>query len=107
MPEYLYREEKSNDIIDETEDLSEPGRKLGNQWDSNTASLNKTRLEGKLVGKNAVNLSTRNLSRSEISMLSTGLKFLPSANKIDRAKLKRALEEYGGKLHLMWHFRKD
>ena len=36
---------------------------------------------------------------------------MPSANKIDRAKLKRErerereFEEYGRKLHLMWHFR--
>ena len=35
-----------------------------------------------------------------------GLKFLPSANEIDRAKLKRELEEYGRKLRL-WHFRND
>ena len=32
---------------------------------------------------------------------------MPSANKIDRAKLKRELEEYGRKLRLMWHFRND
>ena len=32
---------------------------------------------------------------------------MPSVNKIDRAKLKRELEEYGRKLHLMWHFRND
>ena len=29
------------------------------------------------------------------------------ANKIDRAKLKTELEEYGRKLWLMWHFRND
>ena len=32
---------------------------------------------------------------------------MPSANKIDRAKLKRELEEYGRKLRLKWHFRND
>ena len=52
-------------------------------------------------------LSRRNLSWSEISLLSKSLKFVPSANKIDRAKLKRELEEYGRKLRLMWHFRND
>ena len=36
-----------------------------------------------------------------------GLKFAPSANKIDRAKLKRELEEYGRKLCLMRYFRND
>ena len=40
-------------------------------------------------------------------MLSKGLKFEPSANKIDWAKLNRELEEYERKLHLMWHFRND
>ena len=32
---------------------------------------------------------------------------MPTANKIDRAKLKTELEEYGRKLRLMWHFRND
>ena len=30
-----------------------------------------------------------------------------TANKIDRARLKTELEEYGRKLRLMWHFRND
>ena len=55
----------------------------------------------------SVNLSRRNLSSAEISLLSKGLKFVPTANKIDQAKLKRELEEYGRKLRLMWHFRND
>ena len=107
LPEYLSREEKNHDIVDGTEDLSEPSKQLENHQDSNTDSLNKTRLEGKFVSKNVINLSRINLSRSEISLLSKGLKFVPSANKIDRAKLKRELEEYGRKLRLMWHFRND
>ena len=49
----------------------------------------------------------RNLSASEICLFSESLKFVLSANKIDRAKLKRELEEYGRKLRLMWHFRND
>ena len=52
-------------------------------------------------------LSRRNLSWSEISLLSKSLKFVPSANEIDRAKLKRELEEYGRKIRLMWYFRND
>ena len=65
------------------------------------------RLEGKFVSKNVINLSRRNLSSAEISLLSKGLKFVPTANKIDQAKLKRELEEYGRKRRLMWHFRND
>ena len=32
---------------------------------------------------------------------------MPTANKIDRAKVKTELEEYGRKLRLMWHFSND
>ena len=39
--------------------------------------------------------------------MSKGLKFVPTANKIDTAKLKTELEEYGRKLQPMWHFRND
>ena len=42
-----------------------------------------------------------------ISLLSKGLKLVPTANKIDRAKLKTELEEYGRKPQLIWHFRND
>ena len=71
----------------------------------NIVSQAGVRLEGKFVSKNVIHLSRRNLSASEISLLSKGLKFMP--NKIDRAKLKTELEEYGRKLRLMWHFRND
>ena len=63
------------------------------------------RLEDKFVGKNVINLSRRALYSAEISSLSKGLKFVPTANKIDQAKLKIELEEYRRKLRLMWHFR--
>ena len=56
LPEYLYREEKSNDIVDGRGGLSEAAKKLDNHQHSNTASLNKTRLEGEFVSKNVVNL---------------------------------------------------
>ena len=70
LPEYLSREEKNHDIVDGTEDLSEPSKQLENHQDSNTDSLNKTRLEGKFVSKNVINLSRRNLSWTKISLLS-------------------------------------
>ena len=70
LPEYLPRGEKNNDIVDGTEDLSEPGKQLDNHQDSNTDSLAKTRLEGKFVSKNVINLSRRNLSWTKISLLS-------------------------------------
>ena len=74
---------------------------------SNCAIVRDSRLEGKFVSQNVINLSRRNLSAAEISLLSKGLKFVPTANRIDRAKLKTELEQYGRKLRLMWHFRND
>ena len=65
------------------------------------------RLEGKFISKNVINLSRRNLSSAEIPLLSKGLKFVPTTNRIDQANLKRELEEYGRKLRLMWLFRYD
>ena len=70
LQEILSRKEKNNDIVDGTANLSEPGKQLNNHRDSNTASLKKTRLEGKFVTKNVINLSKTNLPRSEKSLLS-------------------------------------
>ena len=67
----------------------------------NTTSHKRLWLEGKLVNKNVINLSRRILYPPEISLLFKGLKFVLSANKIDWAKLKRELEEYGRKLRFM------
>ena len=107
LTEVLNEEEKCNDSIDSTGNCSEPGTQANDHQDINTAFYKGLRLEGKFVSKNVFNLSRRNLSPPEISLLSKGLKFVSSANKIDRAILKRQSEEYGRKLRLMWHFRND
>ena len=60
---------------------------------NNEATYKGERLEGKFVNSNIINLSRRNLSEAEISLLSKGQKFLPTVNKIDRTKLKAELEE--------------
>ena len=60
---------------------------------------------GKFVSDNVVNLSRRNLSTAEISLLSKGLKFVPTPTYVDRAVLKAELEAFGRKLRLKWHFR--
>ena len=96
-----------NEIRSSAEDSSsDEVEKVPNESE-NVAMFRGIRLEGKFVSKNVINLSRRNLSSAEISLLSKGLKFVPTANKIDQAKLKRELEEYGRKLRLMWHFRND
>ena len=74
---------------------------------NNIATYQRERFEGKFVSSNVNNLSRRNHSEAKIPFLSKGLKFAHTANKIDRTKLKKELEEYGRKLQLMWHFRND
>ena len=101
LMDVLNEEEKSNDLLYSIGNCSEPGTQVSDHQDINTAFYKGLRLEGKFVCKNVFNRSRRNLSLSEISLLSKGLKFVPSAKKIDRAKLKRELEEYGRTLRLM------
>ena len=52
------------------------------------------RIKRKFVSNNVVNLSKRQLTNTEISLLSKGLKFVPTSNKINKAKLKLELEVY-------------
>ena len=65
------------------------------------------RIKGRFVSKNVVNLSKWKLTKAEISLLSKGLKFVPTSNHINKAKLKMELEAYGRMLRLKWHFRND
>ena len=69
--------------------------------DDNRAKLKDNRLEGKFARKNVINLSQRQLIKSEMSLLSKGLEFLPTPNRIDKAKLKQEVEFIGRKLRLM------
>ena len=45
--------------------------------------------------------------KSEISLLSKGLKFIPTSNTINKAKLKIELEAFGRMLRLKWFFWND
>ena len=65
------------------------------------------RLEGKFVSKNVVNLSKKVLTEAEVSVLSKGLKFCPTAKEIDRAKIKEDLEKFGRRLRLKWYYRNE
>ena len=73
----------------------------------NEAEMCDGRLKGRFVSKNVINLSKRNLTENEISLLSKGLNFIPTCNKVDIAKLKLELEQFGRMLRLKWHFRDD
>ena len=96
-----------NEIINSAGNTPNIEEKYDNGNINNIATYKGERLEGKFVSSNVINLSRRDLSEAEISLLSKGLKFVPTADKIDRAKLKTELEEYERKLRLMWHFRND
>ena len=65
------------------------------------------RIRGKNVSKNVANLSKWKLTKVEISLLSKGLKFVPTSNHINKAKLQLKLEAYERMLRLKWHFRND
>ena len=54
-----------------------------------------------------MNLSRRNLTGSEIPLLSKGLNFVPNSDTIDKAKLKIESEALGRILRLKWHFRNE
>ena len=69
--------------------------------DDNRAKLKNNRLNGKFISKNVISLSQRQQTKSEISLLSKELKFVPTPDRIDKAKLKQELEVFGRKLTLM------
>ena len=102
----LNTEDKKNEKFNSTENLYNCAKEGNILKRNNIVSQMGVRLKCKFVSKNVINLSRRNLSTSEILLLSKGLKFVHTANKIDRVKLKTELE-YGRKLWLMWHFRND
>ena len=52
-------------------------------------------------------LHRRNVTDSEISLLSKGLNFVPTSNRKDKAKLKTELEALGRILPLNWHFKNE
>ena len=72
---------------------------------TNSATLVNERYEGKFVSPDVVNLSRRNLTSNKISLLFTGLKFVPTPRGINKALIKEELEAYGG--NCMWHFHND
>ena len=73
----------------------------------NAAKMLDNRLEGNFVCKNVMNLSRKNLTGSEISLLSKGPNFVLTFNITDKAKLKMELEAFGRILRLKWHFRNE
>ena len=59
-----------------------------------------------IVSKKGHVLKESNMA-SQKGVRSKGVKFVPAADTIDRAKLKAELKEYRRKLRLLWPFRND
>ena len=85
-PQFHYLRKWENEIINSPGNTPDIEEKHDNGNINNKATYKGERLESKFVSSNAINLSRKNLSEAEISLLSKGLKFVPTANKIDRAK---------------------
>ena len=73
----------------------------------NEPKILNNRLQGNFVSKNVENLSRRNLTGSEISLLSKGLIFVPTSNTIDKTKLKMELEALVRILRLKSNYRNE
>ena len=93
--------------ISDSENSENCGTKPSSNVQGNEAEMCDGRLKGRFVSKNVINWSKRNLTENEISLLSKGLNFIPTCNKVDIAKLKLELEQFGATLRLKWHFRYD
>ena len=77
-----------------------------NNDDTNEVEHENERLKGHFVSKNVCNISKRTLTDAEISLLSKGLKFVPTSNSVNRAVLKEELEAFGRRLRF-WFKRVD
>ena len=73
---------------------------------TNSATLVNERYKGKFVS-HVVNFSRRNLTSNAISLLSKGLKLVPTTRGVNKALINEELEAFGRRLKLMWHFRND
>ena len=95
---------KDNSILQNNSTLT-PEIPASLEYHSGPCEAVNNRYIGKFVSDNVVNLSSKNLSAAEISLLSKGLKFVPTPTHVDRAVLKAELETFGRRLRLKWHFR--
>ena len=77
-----------NDISEEITDLNTSFSDDELNVRDNAAKMLDGRLQSNFVSKNVVNLSKRNLTDSEISLLCKGLNFVPTSNTIDKANSK-------------------
>ena len=69
---------------------------------TNTCEIDEesNRIKGKFVSDNVFNLSRRNITHDELRLLSKGLIFVPTPEKINRWQVKNELEKFGRNIRL-------
>ena len=65
------------------------------------------RLTGSFVSDHVFNLSKKELSAKELSVLEKGLGFAPTPSHINEVDLRRDLWEFSRKMRCKWHFRNE
>ena len=61
-------------------------------------------MRGKFISDNVFNISKRTFPEAEIKILSRGLGFVPTPEKIDRSQVKQDLEKFGRNLRLKIYY---
>ena len=74
---------------------------------SNATSLEGNRYKANFVSPNAINMSKRNLTKGEMSLLSKGLQFVPTPKHFNKALLREEPENFRRRLRLKWFFHND
>lgn len=77
------------------QDINTSSENIKLNLNNSTAKVLDDRLQGNFVNNNAANVSRRNLTDFEKSLLSKELNFLLTSNRVDKAKLKTELETLG------------
>ena len=77
------------------QDINTSSENIKLNLNNSTAKVLDDRLQGNFVNSNAANVSRRNLTDFEKSLLSKELNFLLTSNRVDKAKLKTELETLG------------
>ena len=70
-------------------------------------SASKERLKGYFYSDTVFNLSNKVLSQTEINVLEKGLEFVPTANMINEADMRREFDTFRRKTRYKWYFRDE
>ena len=86
---FVKSEGEENKIISSAGNTPDVEENHDNSKMNNIVKYKGEKLKGKFASSNVINISRRNLSESEIFLLSKGLKFVLTANKIDREQSEK------------------